>query len=750
MIRRDSAGATPWLIALAGYIALTLLVTWPLAIHLTTVVPHDAGDPLLTTWILWWNAHAVPLTEHWRDAPMFWPMSGALVLSEHMLGLSPIASPLQWLGADPVTTYNVLFLLSFPLCALSAHALGYVLTGRHDAAAVAGVVFAFNAYRVSQVPHLHILWAFWMPLALMALHRYAGDGRRRWLVLFAAMWFGQALSNGYFLLFFPLLIVLWVAWFLSSRRDLPRVSAIAAAWCVGTILLLPIVLPYQHLHDRLALERNFAEIVSFSADLSALASASPFSLASLLLPAGGNHEQQLFPGFTVIVLLVTVMVASLWWSRSAPPSTVEPRPAASSAGRRLKLFFGLAACGFVIVALSAQFGGPWQVRVGRTTIASVSTPTKPLTAAIWCIVLAVAIGGRLTRARQARSALAFYVCAAAVMYVLSFGPQPSLLGTPFWYRPPYAWLMELPGFSTVRAPARFAMLAEVCLSAAAALAFARIRDSLPRRLAVAAAIVALCGAVADGWIRGLPMADLPPRFASIEATQAGVVIELPVGDVLGDIAAMYRSMYHHRPTMNGYSGFVPIHYRVLPIAIEADGLSAFDALASQAVPIAVFSGADGRLTTTSVGGKAEPLPTGQPLPILGVEAGGIGVDRAALTDGDRMTRWDSGSPQDGTETLTIDLGSAHRIDGVTLAIGPYLGDFPRALAIELSDDLRSWKLQWNGRCGAKAVAGAVRDPGMVPLIFGFPPASARWIRLRQLGADPRVHWSIAELTVTGR
>ena len=52
---------TPWLLALAGYTALTLIVTWPLALRLSTVVPHDAGDPIFTTWILWWNAHIVPL-----------------------------------------------------------------------------------------------------------------------------------------------------------------------------------------------------------------------------------------------------------------------------------------------------------------------------------------------------------------------------------------------------------------------------------------------------------------------------------------------------------------------------------------------------------------------------------------------------------------------------------------------------------------------------------------------------------------
>jgi ABC-type tungstate transport system substrate-binding protein len=738
MTRSARPGVTPWLLAVAGYTSLTLLCTWPLACRLATVVPHDVGDPLLTTWILWWNAHTAPLTARWWDAPMFWPMAGALALSEHMLGLSLIASPLQWLGADPITAYNVLFLLSFPLCAVSAHALAYTLTGRHDAAALGGVVFAFNPYRTSQIAHLHILWVFWMPLALMALHRYARDGRRRWLLLFAAMWVGQALSNGYFLLFFPVLIALWAAWFLAARRDLQRLGAIAAAWCLGSMVLLPLVIPYQRFHERLAVDRNFGEIVSFSADVGALVAVPPLALASRLLPTTGNTEQQLFPGFTVVALIVTAMMASLLWGRNEPSSR-----------RRLKLVFGAAACGCVGVALFAQLGWPWQLRVGGTTLVSVSTPFKPLTAAIWCLVFAVAIEGRLARAWNARSALPFYVCAAAVMYVLSFGPQASFLGTPFWYRPPYAWLMELPGFSSVRAPARFAMLAELCLSAAAPLAFVRIRDSLPRRFAAAAAIAALCGAVADGWIRALPLPDLPPRFASLESLQEGVVVELPVGDVLGDIAALYRSMYHRRPIVNGYSGFMPTHYRVLRIAIDADGTDAFDAMTSSG-PLTVVEGSGGRVTTIPAAGHADPFPTGRSLAIHAVFEGGTGVDRSPLTDGNGWTRWDSASPQDGSETMTIDLGSIQRVDGLTLAIGPYLGDFPRVLAIDLSDDLQSWTMRWSGRGGAKAVVGGVHDPRMVPLSFGFPATSARWVRLRQLGKDPVDHWSIAELTVFGR
>jgi hypothetical protein len=284
---------------------------------------------------------------------------------------------------------------------------------------------------------------------------------------------------------------------------------------------------------------------------------------------------------------------------------------------------------------------------------------------------------------------------------------------------------------------------------AAALAFVRIRDSLPRRFTVAAAIVALCGAVADGWIHSLPLVGLPPRFASLEGTHGGAVVELPLGDLAGDIAALYRSMYHRRPTVNGYSGFSPSHYTVLRVAVDTDGPEAFDAMTSSG-PLTVVAGTSGRLTTILPSAHPDPVPTGHALAIRAVAAGGTIIDHTPLTDGDRLSRWDSGLPQHGTETVTIDLGSIQQVDGLTLAIGPYLGDFPRALAIELSDDLRTWTIPWSGRTGAKAVAAAVRDPRMVPLTFGFAPMPARWIRLRQLGTDPTFHWSIAEMTVFGR
>jgi len=734
MTLRAGQRQTPWLLALAGYFAFTLLITWPLPSRMASAVAPDPGDPLLSTWILWWNAHAAPLTARWWDAPMFWPMRGAMALSEHMLGLSLVATPLHWLGTAPVAAYNTLFILSFPLCAIAAHGLGYTLTRRHDAAAIAGLVFAFNPYRTSQLAHLHILWSFWMPLALLALHRYArGDGAP-WLVGFAAAWIGQALSNGYFQLFFPLLLGLWALWFLASARDLRRLGAVAAAWCIGSLMLLPVVVPYLRLHEQLALTRQFGEIATFSADVSSLADAAPLSLASTLLPSDGNAEQHLFPGFTAIVLVVVAGIAGA--RQDAERSLLR---------RRLQLLFAAAACALVAAATAVHFGYGWTIRAGATTIVSVTTAMKPVTAAIWCAIFAAAASGRFARAARSRSPFAFYALAALAMYVLSFGPQPEFFGAPFWYRPPYAWLMELPGFQTVRAPARFAMLGQLCLAVAAAIALARLRDRLPGRLALAVAIAAIAGVTADGWIRQLPIAPLPERFAALESGAGGAVAELPVYDMIPGIAVLYRSIYHRRPTVNGYSGFMPVHYRVLREAVEADGMDAFDGITPHGS--LTFVDSAGRIVGTRDRRPQDPMPTGRALSIREATAGHTPIDLAPLTDGDRLTRWDSGAPQNGSETVTIDLGASQQVSAVTLALGPYHADFPRLLSIDTSNDLDGWTTQWSGRSGAKAVAAAVTDARLVPLTVVFSPVAARYVRLRQLGADKAYHWSIAELSV---
>jgi hypothetical protein len=137
-----------WLACLA-YFGLTVLMFWPLVRDLRTGVPHDIGDPLLNTWILWWNAHAVPFTQGWWNGPAYWPLPDFLALSEHLVGLSVVSTPPS--GSAPGRNSPQPRAAAFvAVVNIATHAPRLASDRRHDAAFIAGLVPVFNLYRLGR------------------------------------------------------------------------------------------------------------------------------------------------------------------------------------------------------------------------------------------------------------------------------------------------------------------------------------------------------------------------------------------------------------------------------------------------------------------------------------------------------------------------------------------------------------------------------------------------------------------------
>jgi hypothetical protein len=149
--------AGPFLLAAALYTLLTTALTWPLVRHPGTRVANDLGDPLLNIWLMAWNARVLPLTEQWWNAPQFYPAEGVMAFSEHLLGLTPITTPILLATRNPLLAYNAAFFCSFLLSAIAGHMLGWSLTRRHDAALIAGLAFGFAPYRAAQLGHVQVL-----------------------------------------------------------------------------------------------------------------------------------------------------------------------------------------------------------------------------------------------------------------------------------------------------------------------------------------------------------------------------------------------------------------------------------------------------------------------------------------------------------------------------------------------------------------------------------------------------------------
>src|SRR5262249_37578475 len=156
--------------------------------------------------------------------------------------------------------YNVVFLASTPLAAFFAYLLAWNLTRRTGPAIVAGVMFGFAVFRFAHVPHIQVMWTFWMPLALLGLHRWITDQRRSGLVLFAIAWIGQSLSNGYYFFYFSILIAMWIAWF-TRWRDLRRTLVpIAITWILAGVAIAPVMLTYRQVHEQYRFVRTATEI----------------------------------------------------------------------------------------------------------------------------------------------------------------------------------------------------------------------------------------------------------------------------------------------------------------------------------------------------------------------------------------------------------------------------------------------------------------------------------------------------------
>ena len=487
----------------------------------------------------------------------------------------------------------------------------------------------------------------------------------------------------------------------------------------------------------------------FSADIASLISAPPETILwGRLLTSRQGYG--LFPGVTVVVILVATVALAV--------THRPPRDTPRFTWDRIAL--GMIALLTGAIALIAAMTGPWSIGA-----VSVDRPYKPLTWAIVAAVLFVLRGPWWRRVWRARTPVAFYALSAVVCYVLAFGPEPQLFGARVFYKAPYAWLMELPGFDAIRAPNRFAMLSALSISILVALLVARwihARAGVPRLAIIAIA----AGLVIDGWFRVTPL-PVPPPGPGHFWPDVSAIVELPMKTETA-APALFRSISSGLPLVNGVSGYVPPHFPALETALREGDVNAIRQLSLRPIGVAIdrtdpnhaameqaIAGLDGAAPVSSLATWATfvvPAATqtsdnaGSPLAIARVSANRHEDQIARATDGRIDTLWAS-DEQDGGEELTIELDAIHAVAAVELSLGSCTSGFPRDLAVDVSRDGTTWTEAWRGRTATLTLRAALDHPADVPMRVHITPTDARVLRLRQLGRDAQVPWCVAELTV---
>jgi hypothetical protein len=341
-------------LAFFTFVGAALLATYPLLRHPDRTIAGGLADPIILTTVLAWDADRMlhGFSGLW-DPPFLFPHHWTLAYSEHMLGVAIFTAPVEWLFGNPVLTYNVAYIGSFVLAGFGMFLLTRALWGRADAAILAGLAFELTPYRLAQTPHLQVLMNGWMPIGLLALHRYFASGSRRWLFVFAAAYVLTGLSNGYYLYFFllPIGVVIGME-LLQPRLPRRRILGDLSVAGVGILAALaPIVFVYFRLQQEMHFTRDPNQLPGLSARLADYfrVALGTWNWGGLL--SNGNGERQLFHGFVVIIFAVVGVCAVGARARN------QGDEGSLGSRRRMVITYGLIAALAVWLSMGP---GPWR------------------------------------------------------------------------------------------------------------------------------------------------------------------------------------------------------------------------------------------------------------------------------------------------------------------------------------------------------------------------------------------------------
>jgi hypothetical protein len=387
------------LVALAA-VALAVLTSWPLVLHLSSRIAPDLGDPVRTAWQVAWVGHAMlhdPL--HLFDANDFYPHPLSLAFSDSLLGYGPSA----FFGSGTVAAlvrYNLLFLFAWSLPFIGAYLLARELGLGRAGGAATGAAFAYAPYRITEAGHLHVISSGGLPLALFLLLRGYRRGSRGlvlagWLVSAWQVSLGFTLGLQYCYLLAILALLALVHWWRgrltpgpawlergtrgspqgasgsadeTSRpatrgRDLQRGPLIPrrllAATCAGVAVLGVVAIfqarPYlQVAHDYPTAKRTLKEVKTYSAGPAAFLAASSENRVWGSVTAGmranvhSKNESVFFPGGLILLLALIGLAGARVAGVGGPPFS--PR-------LRLGLAIGILTCSILALGFGLTGAG---------------------------------------------------------------------------------------------------------------------------------------------------------------------------------------------------------------------------------------------------------------------------------------------------------------------------------------------------------------------------------------------------------
>jgi hypothetical protein len=379
--------------AAVGASLLAIVMTWPLLIHLGSVVPRDIGDPLAEAWQPAWGGHALlhqPL--HFFDANRFWPLTDSLAFGDALIGYAPTGI----IGSGPhaaMVRYDLLFIFAYALAFFGAYLLAREIGLSPAGAVVAGAAFAFAPYRLEQDGHLQVISSGGIPLSIA----FALRGirlRRPWWLFWAwvlAVWqvsIGWILGLPFAYGIGGAVLIAIIAWLVRGRPAVPRNMLIASAAGLVVFVAISYWIAHHYLYiadNYPAAKRSPHEVAAFSGPLKVFLAAPEENWVWGAATAGVRNslttlqEKTLFPGLVIVVLALVGMFSS-------------------SLSRRVRIGLGIGTVAILVLQLGFREEGGllWPYRVLYDALPgwdAIRTPGRLATFSTLTLALLAAAGG---------------------------------------------------------------------------------------------------------------------------------------------------------------------------------------------------------------------------------------------------------------------------------------------------------------------------------------------------------------------
>lgn len=517
--------------ALLLFGVLTAVFTWPLVSNLDRV--NGAGDPAVMVWSMAWISHAVftePATLY--GANFFYPTTDALAYTDLLLPSALFAAPFFFATGNALLGFNVVLFLTFVLSGYATFLLAHRLLTR--------------SARVTGRSTLSYRYA--LPAALFAGALYAYSPYR----------FGHITQLNSMTTYFLPLMLLFLHRYLEDGRSIRELFFVGLFFALNALsglyygvfaaLMLAVFYLLWHL-----VRREVPRLKDFA------------------------YGAPIFGVFGMILVLL-----------------LGPYLALSGADDHSRSLATVVGGSVIPQALLVSPPESWLLGWTPEALGVTNEAGKPmyeLTLYPGLVAAGLAAYGFLRRSRYAGgySGPLLYASLGLVILIFSFGPQLRLDGlhVPLPYYPLYEFV---PGFGSLRVPARMYSIVMLCIAVLAAFGMQTLLQRLRGKKA-AAALVALSVVAALEFAPTLPVdrftnrgpPQLEPAYGYLveNATEDTVIAEIPFAsrnDPFRETPRMYRSTHGWWNLVNGYGSYFPEGYderrRALDDLPAPEGLAA--------------------------------------------------------------------------------------------------------------------------------------------------------------------------------